>query len=122
MGGMMPENRAGVIIVGAGIAGLTAAEELCAAGLRVIILEARDRIGGRIFTKYDPVCGFPIELGAEFVHGRPPILLDRLQRERLRIREINGEPWCKDDSEAGGGLVPCGDFWQHTENILIKMR
>ncbi|MCU1307759.1 MAG: hypothetical protein JWN45_2454 [Acidobacteriaceae bacterium] len=118
----MPENRADVVIVGAGIAGLTAAEELCTAGLRVVIVEARDRIGGRIFTKYDPECGFPIELGAEFVHGRPPILLDRLKRERLRIREIRGEPWCTDDFEAGRRLVPCGDFWQHTENILKQMR
>jgi monoamine oxidase len=118
----MPENRADVIIVGAGIAGLTAAEELCDAGLRVIIVEARDRIGGRIFTKHDPECGFPIELGAEFVHGRPPILLDRLKRERLRIREIKGgEPWCTDNS-GGNRLVPCGDFWQHTERILKEMR
>jgi len=39
--------------------GLTAAEALCEAGLRVIVIEARDRIGGRIFTKHDPEAGFP---------------------------------------------------------------
>jgi monoamine oxidase len=118
----MTENRADVIIVGAGIAGLTAAEALSKAGLRVIVIEARDRIGGRIFTKHDPECGFPIELGAEFVHGRPPILLDRIKRERLAIREIKGEPWCREfDLERRGRLIPCGDFWKQTEHILSQM-
>jgi len=118
----MTENRADVIIIGAGIAGLTAADALSKAGLRVIILEARDRIGGRIFTQLDPECGFPIELGAEFIHGRPPILLDRIQRERLSVREIKGEPWCREfDADKHSRLVPCGDFWKQTEHILSEM-
>ena len=61
-----------IIILGAGAAGLSAAVELAQAGLKVTILEARDRIGGRIFSKHDPVCDAPVELGAEFIHGRPP--------------------------------------------------
>ncbi|HEV2730014.1 MAG TPA: FAD-dependent oxidoreductase, partial [Terriglobales bacterium] len=45
-----------VIILGAGAAGLSAALELSRAGLTVAIIEARDRIGGRIFTLRDSVC------------------------------------------------------------------
>ena len=62
---------ADVLVVGAGIAGLAAAERLAASGRRVLVLEARDRIGGRIHTAHDPELATPIELGAEFVHGQP---------------------------------------------------
>jgi monoamine oxidase len=116
-------NGPDVIVVGAGVAGLTAAEVLCKAGLAVTILEARDRIGGRILTKFDPECGFPIELGAEFIHGRPPIVLNHLKQEGLRIREIKGQAWCSEvDDKQNSRLVPCGDFWHRTERILKQMR
>ena len=55
-------NDDDILIVGAGVAGLAAARELCAEGLKVIVLEARNRIGGRINTHLDQ---FPIELGAD---------------------------------------------------------
>lgn len=54
------------IIIGAGVAGLAAGQRLRASGRPAIILEARDRIGGRIET--DRTHG-PVELGAEFIHG-----------------------------------------------------
>ncbi len=76
-----------MIVIGAGAAGLTAARELERAGLRVICLEARDRIGGRILTVHDPVTPVPIELGAEFVHGRPT----EIQDLGLPVREMTGE-------------------------------
>ena len=58
-----------VVVLGAGAAGLSAARELCSAGLEVVVLEARDRIGGRVHSLRDPAAPRPIELGAEFVHG-----------------------------------------------------
>lgn len=60
-----------VIVIGAGAAGLCAARTLTRAGVSVTILEARHRIGGRIHTLHDPLLPAPVELGAEFVHGRP---------------------------------------------------
>ena len=46
-------------------------ERLAVAGRRVVVLEARDRVGGRIHTLHDPEVPHPIELGPEFVHGHP---------------------------------------------------
>lgn len=63
------EQRADVLVVGAGIAGLTAARELVREGLEVLVLEARSRIGGRVWTRHDLAEG-PLELGAEFIHTR----------------------------------------------------
>ncbi|GAB4494596.1 MAG: FAD-dependent oxidoreductase [Anaerolineales bacterium] len=56
-----------VIIVGAGIAGLRAAQILQQNGQRVLLLEARNRIGGRIYT--DDTTGTPLDLGASWIHG-----------------------------------------------------
>lgn len=56
-----------MLVIGAGIAGLRAAEVLVGKGRRVIVLEARDRLGGRIHT--DRSWGVPVELGASWIHG-----------------------------------------------------
>ena len=60
------EDKVRIIVIGAGIAGITAAKKLQAQGYRVIILEGRDRIGGRIWT--DNSLGFPLDLGAAWIH------------------------------------------------------
>lgn len=65
-----------VIIVGAGAAGLSAAGALRRAGRQVALLEARDRLGGRIATVHPAFSAVPVELGAEFVHGRPEVIFD----------------------------------------------
>src|SRR5262245_7199701 len=54
------------VIVGAGAAGIAAARWLTAAGRRVMVLEARDRIGGR--TAVDHSLGVPVDMGAAFLH------------------------------------------------------
>jgi len=56
-----------VIVIGAGVAGLTAATQLRSAGLQVVILEGRDRAGGRVWT--DDRLGVPVDLGAAWLHG-----------------------------------------------------
>lgn len=69
-----------VIIVGAGAAGLTCARHLSDAGKKVCVLEARDRVGGRIYSLPHDV--EPIELGAEFLHGVHPILNDLIEEQK----------------------------------------
>jgi monoamine oxidase len=78
--------QADVVVVGAGIAGLAAAERLAAAGRRVLVLEARDRMGGRIHTAHDPELDIPVELGAEFVHGHPAELMALVRRLGLTVQ------------------------------------
>jgi monoamine oxidase len=56
-----------VVVVGAGVAGLAAARALALGGRRVVVLEARDRIGGRTWT--DSALGVPVDLGASWIHG-----------------------------------------------------
>ncbi|HYJ11939.1 MAG TPA: FAD-dependent oxidoreductase, partial [Polyangiaceae bacterium] len=60
-----------VVVVGAGAAGLSAARLLTKHGLGCLVLEASSTIGGRIRTLRLPEWELPIELGAEFVHGKP---------------------------------------------------
>jgi len=62
----------GIIIIGAGMAGLNAARELLRAGKKVTIVEGRDRIGGRIHT-LEQQFSVPVDSGAEFVHGDLPL-------------------------------------------------
>ena len=58
-----------MLIIGAGAAGLAAADALSRAGRSVIVLEARERVGGRCWTRRMPGLDAPVELGAEFIHG-----------------------------------------------------
>jgi monoamine oxidase len=77
-----------VAVIGAGAAGLAAARRLAEAGRSVLLLEARDRLGGRIWTVDDG-----IELGAEFVHGAPEATLALLREAWIGVEEIEGERW-----------------------------
>lgn len=90
-----------VLIIGAGMAGLTAARTLAEAGLNVTVIEARERIGGRILTHR--VADEPIELGAEFVHGRPPELLALITEAEAELYERDGSNGCY----ANGALEVC---------------
>lgn len=110
----MAENEASptdVLVLGAGIAGLAAARMLAELGLRCIVLEARDRIGGRVYSLQTPQA--VVELGAEFVHGHDPVLWQLLeeagaktsQRRGAMLREdFDGELEEDDEREAGSGF------------------
>ncbi len=72
-------ERVDVIVVGAGLSGLAAARELTDQGKRVVVLEARDRIGGRVWTHED--WGFPLDLGASWIHSRKKNPLSRAAKQ-----------------------------------------
>ena len=90
---MQIDNTNDIIIIGAGAAGLMAAWELALAGKTVLIVEAKNRYGGRIHTIQDNNFPLPIELGAEFVHGRLPITEMLVKKAGLQWHEVEGSLW-----------------------------
>ena len=77
-----------MLVIGAGIAGLAVAVTLAEAGCAVTVLEASNRVGGRICTEH--VGSYPVELGAEFIHGKPPELLSLVETLGLHATERDG--------------------------------
>ncbi len=74
-----------VLVIGAGVAGLTAARELKRRGLSVTVIEARARSGGRVHTIRD-FCSHPVEGGAEFVHTAAAETWPDIRAARLAVR------------------------------------
>ena len=79
------------IVIGAGMAGLAAARVLSDAGEQILILEGRDRIGGRAYTNRT-FCDIPVEFGAEFIHGD-----NAATWEWVRTLGLNTLHWRKTD-------------------------
>lgn len=107
-----------VLIVGAGAAGLAAARDLSRAGWAVTVLEARDRIGGRIFTLSGTDSPAPIELGAEFIHGKSPALWKIATAAHLKIQEVSEHHWYFDE----GKLSRSADFWRNVKGLMNRMK
>jgi monoamine oxidase len=99
-----------VVIVGAGAAGLSAAKELVASGRQVLILEARDHIGGRMYSTNAPGVPIAIELGAEFIHGRPPEI------QWNNKREMQGRRWSLEN-----GIPQPVQFNREVEEIFERL-
>jgi len=82
------EMQFDVIIVGGGFAGITAARDLQKRGLKTIVLEARDRLGGRVF--YAERNGHHIELGGTWIHWSQPFVWAETQRYGLEVVDTPG--------------------------------
>lgn len=101
----MPVSRLlDVAVVGAGAAGLAAARKLGEAGLDALVLEARDRIGGRAFT--DRVAGFPLDRGAGWLHSADANPLDEAARGLGFTVDETAPPW---ESQACDQGFPAAD-------------
>lgn len=105
-----------VIIIGAGVAGLAAAATLSRRGVRVLLLEARDRIGGRIWSQPLPRGG-RVELGAEFVHGGSREVFGWLRRAHVGVQKLDAATWWRD----GTGWRPVPDFWERIVRVTDRI-
>ena len=111
---MRAARRFDVAIVGAGAAGLAAARLLHDAGLRIVVFEARTRVGGRICTHREPGIAEPIELGAEFIHGEAPETYVLLDEAGLRSADITARRF----EAVRDRLRPVDDYWQRLHRVL----
>jgi monoamine oxidase len=103
-------------IIGGGAAGLAAATELARHERPVRILEARDRLGGRIYTRTEPGMPIPLELGAEFIHGTSRITFEWLQRARTMAVDASEVRWELDAAQ----LRPTKDLFEEMKQGLAR--
>ena len=106
-----------VLVVGAGAAGMAAAKTLHDADVDFVVLEARDRVGGRILTIRDSAVPIPVELGAEFVHGEAPATRDLARDAGAVLVDAAGENWRAER----GRLRPLPDLWERIGGVLRRL-
>jgi monoamine oxidase len=108
------------IVIGAGMAGAAAAQSLADAGVRVTVLEARDRIGGRI--RSDRAWGPPVELGAAWIHGTGGNPLVPLAREAgLRLVPTDYDDAVARDTVTGRLSAEAVRQWTRLDGLLEQL-
>lgn len=113
----LSSRDADVLVLGAGIAGLAAARALTKRGRRVLILEARNRIGGRMWT--DSSLGLPLDLGASWIHGVNGNPIAKLAKE-FGIETVPTDGENAIEFAADGSELPDGD-WEEMEDLFEEI-
>jgi monoamine oxidase len=104
-----------VIIVGGGAAGLMAAKVLSAAGKKILLLEAKKNLGGRIYSLEN--FWSPAEGGAEFIHGNLKTTFDLLKESNLKKEKVKGQ-FCRVEHgrwKAKSDIVP---YWDRLLKVM----
>lgn len=108
-------NSRSTLVLGAGAAGLAAANELLKAGFSVTVLEARNRAGGRIHSQTG--LKVPIESGAEFIHGEKVTTWEPIKAAKLGTRSVPDRHWRLSPT----GLVEQTDFWERIGEVSKRI-
>jgi len=107
-----------ILIIGAGASGLAAAYELSLADKKLVVLEARNRIGGRIHSVADHRFEQIIETGAEFIHGKLPVTLELLKKAGIKHHSIKGKMWQIENGE----IKKTGEFIVGWNKLMSHLR
>src|SRR4051812_6521098 len=107
-----------IIVIGGGVAGLAAARDLGRRGYTVTLLEARDRLGGRVFTVRPKGWNHPVELGAEFIHSGNPAFWRLIKTHRLATRHPPSRHWLFRENR----LEPVDDVAERIEQVTSKIK
>jgi monoamine oxidase len=111
------EYSTDILLIGAGAAGLLAARELAAAGRRVCLVEARDRVGGRVHTLLPPGFTQVIEAGAEFLHGEVPLTRSLLREAGIAWQAADGHTY----QVQNGQLQTDADYFEQLPLLLENL-
>lgn len=106
-----------VVIIGAGAAGLAAARRLHERCIDAVVLEARDRIGGRAYTLQPPGESAPVELGAEFIHGTPDVTLSLMHECDEKALDVPTHAF----QFRNGRFEEGSDIWESAERLLQRV-
>jgi monoamine oxidase len=108
-------SQVDIVVIGAGAAGLSAAWHLKKAGLTIRVIEARDRVGGRVHSVPSP--GYPIELGAEFVHGTSEDIWSIIRDSQATAYEVTDDHLVL----RGHHFRNAPDFWDEIGQTIQKI-
>ncbi len=103
------------VIIGAGATGLFASSELAAAGKKILVIEARERIGGRIYTITNKNFSKQVDAGAEFIHGNVPITMRLMREANLSFHEMEGEMY-----QIKSGVKEAHNFFDEDWELIIR--
>jgi monoamine oxidase len=120
------QNKPGkrIIVVGAGFSGLAAAFELKSAGYDVLVIEARNRVGGRVITFRDFVPGKHVEGGGELVGSNHPTWVAYADRFKLTFLDVTEEEDFDFPMTLDGKPVPsdqAGPIWEEMDKAVNQM-
>jgi monoamine oxidase len=109
-----------IVVIGAGASGLMAAAILSESKYKVSVIEARDRIGGRVHSVKDGFSRY-VETGAEFVHGDQPLTRLLAKNSRRDISAFHGKWYQYKDGNLGDG-DPFEGEWNELHEALGKLK
>src|SRR5258705_4759007 len=113
----MKNPKPTIIIIGAGVTGLMAAKRLCWR-FKIILLEANDRLGGRVNTLHPPGFTKAIEAGAEFVHGKLPLTMKLLEKTGIEYEALRGKFY----SAGKSGFHTQHEMFNGWDKLLKRMK
>jgi monoamine oxidase len=109
-----PSRMKRALVIGGGVSGLVAARGLAENGREVTLLEAKERLGGRILTR--EVEGAIAELGAEFVHGRSQAMMEVLRESGMKLIDVS-----ECNRLVKGSQLKEVDLWELVGEVIGKI-